>query len=340
MRELHVATGGDFGGNKVTNKILEFIGDVVGKNVMQAFSEECKSDYLQLIKDVEAKKRKTDPSSNGNVTIKLPSGLLTKFCKMTGDVLSKTTLPLSLQSTVSIVEDKLRMQSKTFESFFADTVNNVLTHIKDLLESLASKNINVDVLVMVGGFSDSQVLQKAIKNEFNNTKLKIVLPQEASLCVVKGAVLFGFEPERITERISRYTYGIEQCVKYDPKIYPDTKTSLVNGKEMVDGVFDIHVRVGDIVKYGEFQNERVYYPMSPNDLQYFVSLYRSTKRDPKFTHEDGCERVECFHMKRPFKRGTSTKDETIKVKLAFGNSDIVAEVIAKDGTRIKSECIL
>lgn len=231
------------------------------------------------------------------------------------------------------------MQSDLFESFFEDAVRRIIAHITNLLDSLLAQAMAVNVLVMVGGFSDSEILQKEIRKAFSN-RVGIVIPPEASLCVLKGAVLFGFEPERITERVSRFTFGIEQSVNFDPLVHPDSRKTQVNGKMMVDGVFDIHVRIGDTVKYGLFQSERIYYPMSPNDLQYYVTLYRSTKKDPRFTDEDGCDRVTCFYMNRPFQVGTPIRDEEIKIRLAFGHSDVVAEVTARDGTRINSECIL
>lgn len=338
MRELQEATGGNLGGNKVTNKILDFIAKVVGEDVLKSF-EECKHEYLELMQEIEGKKRKTGATSTETVSIKLPYVLLKKFKEIKGEILCSETVPTALKTSVSFVGDKLRMPSKTFALCFANAVQDVVAHIHGLLESLSAKKINIDVLLMVGGFSESPVLQKKIKKTFGD-RMDIVIPPEASLCVLKGAVLFGFEPERVTERISRYTFGVEQSVKFDPKVHSDSRKTSVKGKEMVDGVFDVHVRVGDIVKYGEFQAERVYYPMSRNDLEYPVAIYRSTNKDPKFTHEDGCDRVACFNIKRPFEKGTSTKNEAIKVKLAFGHSDIVVEVIAKDGTRMKSECML
>lgn len=58
---------------------------------------------------------------------------------------------------------------------------------------------------MVGGFSESVILQEAVKNVFPGRN--VIIPAEPGLVVVKGAVAFGHDPSLISSRISKYTYG-------------------------------------------------------------------------------------------------------------------------------------
>lgn len=76
--------------------------------------------------------------------------------------------------------------------------------------------------------------------------------------------------------------------------------------------------------------------MSENDIDYSFTLYRSTEKDPHYTDEEDCC-VGVFNMKRPYARGTSIKDEQIKVKLAFGHSDIAAVATSKNGESVLVE---
>ena len=333
LRELHQATGGSWGGNTVTENFLEIIAQAVGEDVYRDFVDKNKHDYLELMKEIEEKKRKGNPDSQEKISIKLPSALLRAYETKNKQPFGKNSTREDDKDPVSFIGDKLRITSKKFVSLFAAPVQDIIAHIHDLLESIRKP---ITVLLMVGGFSDSPVLRKKVRQAFGE-RMKVVIPTEASLSVAKGAVLYAFEPGRITERVIRYTYGIDQTVSFKPSEHPVNRKSLVGKKAMVDGVFDIHVRVGDVVKYGEFQTERVYYPVTPNDLDYSVMLYRSNKTEPKFTDEEGCHFVGYYFMSRPYQKGTSTKDEAIKVKLAFGHSDIQAKVTAHNGEEVMSE---
>jgi molecular chaperone DnaK (HSP70) len=51
---------------------------------------------------------------------------------------------------------------------------------------------------MVGGFSESQMLQEHVKSTFPHKT--VIIPEDAGLAVLKGAVQFGFNPKVINPR--------------------------------------------------------------------------------------------------------------------------------------------
>jgi molecular chaperone DnaK (HSP70) len=53
---------------------------------------------------------------------------------------------------------------------------------------------------MVGGFSESPIMQSAIKEAFSTKK--VIIPDEAGLAVLKGAVMYGHKPQTISVRVS------------------------------------------------------------------------------------------------------------------------------------------
>lgn len=54
---------------------------------------------------------------------------------------------------------------------------------------------DVDAVILVGGFSESKLVYKSIKEETQPSVL-ILNPPECGLSVLKGAVLFGFQPQQ------------------------------------------------------------------------------------------------------------------------------------------------
>jgi activator of 2-hydroxyglutaryl-CoA dehydratase len=50
---------------------------------------------------------------------------------------------------------------------------------------------------MVGGFSECELVQDAIRDKIG-TSIKLIIPVEAGLAVLKGAVLFGHQPKSVS----------------------------------------------------------------------------------------------------------------------------------------------
>lgn len=70
------------------------------------------------------------------------------------------------------------------------------------------KLIDVKKILMVGGFSESCIFQEALRDAFPNCQ--VVVPEEAGLAVLRGAVLLGFYSGTKPCRVSRHTYGVDK----------------------------------------------------------------------------------------------------------------------------------
>ncbi|XP_052792108.1 heat shock 70 kDa protein 12A-like [Mya arenaria] len=118
---------------------------------------------------------------------------------------------------VQFMGDKLRMDHEVAKGFFQMPIDRMVEKIKQLLDDPV--NAGVEAIRMVGGFSDSPLLQDAVRSNF--PKLMLVIPPEAGLAVLKGAVIFGHSPQVISQRVSKYTYGIETCIEFDKDEHPE-----------------------------------------------------------------------------------------------------------------------
>ncbi|XP_060591792.1 heat shock 70 kDa protein 12A-like [Ruditapes philippinarum] len=324
LKELHKATGGNWGGTVVNKSFLNFISNLVGPGVFNDFSKTHKSGYLELLEEFENKKRMTAADSTERVTIRIPIGLQ--------EMLQNEKVKQKLQqgkyaNKVDIYGDKLRMDAALFREFFQQAVDDIIKHTHDLMESLPRP---VKAILMVGGFSESPVLQKAVKEAFGHM-VKVIVPIEASLCVMKGAVLYGHRPSSISARKSRYTYGVAMTVPYIKGTHPSNRKYEDDGKKWCDGAFDKHVEIGQTVTPGEVQATRTYYPMSTSDKFLPVILYRSSAANPMFVDERSCDFVGFYFVKRQPGVGETTKQDAVRVRLVFGNSDIRVEAIKSDG---------
>lgn len=81
----------------------------------------------------------------------------------------------------------MRIDIDLYQSFF-DPVNEKIVHcIREILSK--AEVIETKVILMVGGFSECEIVQDAIRKAF--PECRVVVPHQAGLDVLIGAVLFG-----------------------------------------------------------------------------------------------------------------------------------------------------
>jgi hypothetical protein len=67
--------------------------------------------------------------------------------------------------------------------------------------------------------------------------INVLIPEEPELAVMKGAVLFGFNPSVITARVAMLTYGTNSYIPFKNGIHPENKKVVVDGEEFCAPVF-------------------------------------------------------------------------------------------------------
>lgn len=243
----------------------------------------------------EHKKTSFSVDEKTMITVRIPVVWKDVFEKLTGETLEETLPNTAYNGKVTINKDKLRMNNELFRKFFDYSINNVLRVFEDLFKKPTIANIRT--LLAVGGYSESPVLINAIKKKFPN--LTIIVPKDPGLAVLKGAVLYGFEPHAITERVSQYTYGVAMQKPYDPDVYDENKIAAVRGrggKRMVDDVFDKHIEIGKVCKIGEFEQEHDYYPLVSEQKIAHFEFYASELKSPKYTTDPKCQMIGTFKV--------------------------------------------
>ena len=116
----------------------------------------------------------------------------------------------------------------------------------------------VQSMLLVGGFVDSAFLQQELKTEFAR-RLRILAPHYKTIAVVKGAVIFGKKPTKISERVVSTTFGSDRSIDFIEGVHPEEKKFITNGIEKCGQVFKCFVRENSVVKLGE-RITKTYHP--------------------------------------------------------------------------------
>ncbi|XP_062593107.1 heat shock 70 kDa protein 12A-like [Saccostrea cucullata] len=314
LRELTRASGGDWGGVSVDKAFEVVLTEVVGEGLMKEFRRTYTADYFELFRDFEIKKRKRNESKKDEafVTLKIPLSLV-ELCGNMAGMIACT----KYKGNIDLELDKLRINRATFEDLFRTTCDRVVDHVKKLLQSPKAKG--VDFILMVGGFSESPVLQDEIKSAFCS-KYRVIVPQEAGLTVLRGAVLFGKDPSTIDCRIAQRTYGIASTRTFDHKIHKESKKFQVNKVDRCDDLFSRHVKKDDELILNVAQAEKSYTPLKADQESMHISLYKSEVDNPMYIDDPGCTYLGSFDV--PMRDTTGGLDREVKVRLLFGDTEI------------------
>lgn len=194
-KELHKPTLGPWGGTKVDEAFYQMIINIVGRGYFQKFKDDFKEDYLEFQRELETRKRLIKPESNSKIRIKLPISLFVTLMEETGEEMCQAIEQTRYASKMTFRRDKLIMDVDLFKELFREPVNMLVERLQQLM---AEDNLSdVSTLLMVGGFSESPFMQEAIMKAFPDKR--VIVPEEAGLAVLKGAVMFGHEPCAVLE---------------------------------------------------------------------------------------------------------------------------------------------
>lgn len=320
MKELEKASGGDWGGTSVDNDYKKKLMEVVGDDFMEDFRLKYTGEYIELFRDFEMKKRTPLSENQTMVTMRMP-GMLSGFYENRKDRKLREAIKNSIYNKSMRWEgDKLRITPAFFKNFFSLACVGIVDHVRDLLlEKL--KYHKIDTILMVGGFSESPILQKRIREEFPDHR--IVVPNEAGLAVLKGAVLFGHNPNIISERVAKYSYGIASFEKFDHTIHKKEKKDNKYCKD----VFDVHVRKGSrLVFNDEIKSKKEYEPNRDDQMVMDFDVYLSEEEDfPKYVTDPGCQYLGTLSVDLP--KPVKGKKRGVFICMIFGGTELCVKAV-------------
>jgi molecular chaperone DnaK (HSP70) len=318
IKELEKASGGAWGGTYVDEQFHRMLEEIIGKEELEEYKTEHLDDFLLICNELEIKKREISTRS-ANISFKIPPSLKEK-CKSAKnyrleDLITNSRLSGELQCKGA----KLRFNDTSVKELFRNVCTGIVTHVKKLLKDKQLRN--VENILMVGGFSESLYLQETIKSEFPN--FRIVIPNEAGLAVLKGAVLFGHEPQTITSRIARYTYGVDTLSRFRPGHHPANRKTVIEETEYCSGVFSKHVTKGDELNINEAQDEQTYSPVRKKQKAVLFNVYTSTNKGPRYVDDPDCSYLGSLNVDIPDTTGGT--DRKVLVRFIFGGTEIRVE---------------
>ncbi|XP_062582493.1 heat shock 70 kDa protein 12A-like [Saccostrea cucullata] len=335
LAELVPASGGDWGGTCIDKAFKKFLKNLFGEDVLETFktNPEYVEDYFDFWQSFEIKKRTFEvnkkPQENEKNTekdptfhIRLPVALAEIIGKKTNQDTKKIKSDIIFQGLIEksqfkndlkCVLGKLHMKHSFFKKMFDPTVLCLIDHLSNLIPTIK----DLKVILMVGGFSECNIVHEAVKEKFEDI-CRVVIPNQAGLAVLKGAVYFGHQPDLISERVARYTYGIQTWPKFDETVHMKSKLVKMGEEKRCRDVFFRFVAKGEKIKPGD-KKSYIFNALKPGEKALECGVYISNEEDPKYVDEKGCVKLGILEV--PLQ---SVRDRKLEIEesLIFGHTEL------------------
>ncbi|CAC5400998.1 unnamed protein product [Mytilus coruscus] len=323
---IHRACGGPYGGEFINQEYRRLLTKICGGEVLRHFKENHIYDYTDMMKNFETKKK---TFVGKNVVVRLPVTLCDILSETTGCSFSDLVQDGSMKGNLSIKRDKLIITEKIFLSFFAESIKCIVEEITNVLKDPLCSGVST--IMMVGGFSESEIIRVRIKEAFPDKELFI--PQQGGLAVLQGAVLYGHNPRIVSSRTCNYTYGVAVTAPFQQDVHDPKKLFIDNDEEMCDDIFHKCYTIDEQVDMGERRSIALTYNYEDeirqnerkNDGK--VEIYVSETQNPMYITDLGTTLHAVIHVPPP--GGLWPPISHGRVELEIGGTEMIGTYIDK-----------
>lgn len=300
LTKLVATSSEELGGTNVDEAYIQFLEEIYGTDVLEKFNSDPEYFinsfeywYYFESKKIESSNFRFNPYTKKHLVT--PVVLSEIFLKkqrsqrVSHNNLLNTLLKKSKyrNRNITVESGKLRMSKDIFESFFNPTIDKLIAHLSKMFKDKLYSDI--ETILIVGGFSECQLVQEQLKRHFGNAK-SLVFPHEASLSVLKGAVYSGHCKDLISHPVAMFTFGFQIWPTFDKSKYSRDRKKIVNGKERCRDVFLKMFTKGEPISFG-MKKSLFFKPMVQGENVLECYIFVSNQKDPKYTDEPGCVKI-------------------------------------------------
>jgi len=320
LKELHRASGGPWGGTCVDNSYIDWLAKMFGEDAMEKLKKNVMRDYFDLLREFETKKRNVLPDSAKMISFRVSVALNEFHNEGDGEKITEKIERLNLKNDVKMQRDTLRVSPEIVCSWFQHSIDKTVGHVREILAEPAMKDVNT--ILLVGGFAECKLVQEAVKNAVGGRV--VIVPEEAGLTVLKGAVLFGHKPQLVSSRCVKYTYGYKARYEFDETKHAREKMVIDEyGHKCIENCFAKVVEIDTLVEVGKDIPAPVASYLNKTTRTGFT-IYASKERNPAFTTDPSCIKVGKLFLEKA--SGETKEENKAKVYFAFGDTELKVSV--------------
>ncbi|XP_052812533.1 heat shock 70 kDa protein 12B-like [Mya arenaria] len=312
-------SGGPWGGVLVDARWQNLLEELFGADVVNELCNDF-TDKLDLDRDIEVKKRAIKLSELEIARLKLPPCVMSIFTEKNENVPFKERLKGSkFEDKVEYRRGSLEILNKFLLETYIDPVSNVTAHLQRELSRRELKDVKT--LILVGGLSDSKIIRAELQARFPGYTL--LMPEEAAVSVLKGAVIFGHSKAFIKSHKLPYSYGVCTNVPFDVNIHREfLKIQQSDGRIMCSDVIHPLVRKGETIVVEETTRKKLFHSPRPGMRHIEVEIYKIPQdiEPGSVLYTIDCKRVCTLNL--DVQNVQNDEKATVSVQMHFGGTRI------------------
>lgn len=186
LRKVIPPSSGDWGGTSVDDRFCMFLKTIFGNVVMERLKTKHDA-FIDLFRAFETKKRSIRVDQNHKIVVSLPDALIDLVKCYKGEM--ETVLQQSpYGDSVNFRNKKMHISPETFRDLFKPTIDALVKHLEAMFRHVELRDLKT--IFVVGAFAECDLIQCQIQAIFGGNT-QIIIPEEAGMAVLKGAVLCG-----------------------------------------------------------------------------------------------------------------------------------------------------
>jgi hypothetical protein len=332
LKIIHKICGGPWEGECVNRQFMKIILELLGAAILKDFEKSNGHDLLLMTRSFERKKKTFRSSSDElhSIQIPIPYSLIEIIEKKKKRTFAEVIAASKYNEQLRFKRDKLTINSGLFMDMFNEPIQNIMHEIRTIFQH--ERCSDVSAIMMVGGFSEADVLQNAVQKAFSDIEVFILV--DGSLSVLKGAVIYGHNPDVVSSRVCNFTYGISLVEYFDPKIHSLEKQYEMDGKLMCNDIFRTLFTIDEDVKVGDTRSIYLYKSYLTPEMQYLrsytkqVDIFVCDRADPFYTTDEGCRKHATIIVNPP--SGLWPEITRGRVELQIAGMEMVGTYIFND----------
>ncbi|ELT91702.1 hypothetical protein CAPTEDRAFT_166803 [Capitella teleta] len=318
--ELYKATGGPYGSVGVDLEFEKLLINIFGADFIEAFKYKRPAGWVDLMIAFESRKRAANPWKSTPLNVSLPFSFIDYHKKFRGHQVESAIRRYGDKDVRWSSQGMLRLMPEAMLRLFQPTLDRIKQSVGDVLNN--PKVRDVRYIFLVGGFSESGLLQSEIRKEFGHLT-KVIIPQDVALTILKGAVLFGLDPTVVKVRSSRLTYGVGVLNRFIHGKHPKDKLIVKDGIEWCTDVFDKFAIVDQSIALGDTVL-RSYTPARVGQKCSIINIYCSEAKDCTFISEASVKKcgTMCMDLTEVQYQQNLGRRREIQTRMQFGDTEI------------------
>ncbi|XP_038159985.1 heat shock 70 kDa protein 12A-like [Cyprinodon tularosa] len=318
LKELHKASGNDLGGQTVDRKFREFLRQIFCDGVWDKYELTYPVEVQKIMYDFTLFKK---GDKDMEITCSLNLGILAAANKSIEKFLEGVEGATWDEGSIRISKQKLR-------SFFAESLQGITQSLERILQG----DYRIKYILLVGGYADSQILQRHITEEFID-QCDVLCPFRPQEAILKGAVEFGRKPSVVASRKCAFTYGIAVANRFDVSKHRAEKKYTNTDGEWCSDIFMKLAEINEDIGWNQVKKFSLS-PTASDQTEMKYTFYRRKIKSPKYVDEEGIERIGSFVLDSPNTAGALNREAIMNVQ--FGSTEMKATATDIDSGSTKS----